>query len=164
MKTVGYKAMNEDMTYRGYQFEVGKIYTINNDKPLELCTDSGFHFCLILEDVFKYYDFDNCRIFEVETDSEVVEGINKSITKVITIKRELTQEDFSNYQFKDNQYNVYFKNYTDEELLKFKNDFMTTRKAVASKMRNLDLMFNTFKDDESWMVRREVVNKMENIF
>ena len=51
--TYGFKAMNADMTCRDYQFEIGKTYQINNEKPLKLCSDSGFHFCLNIEECYN---------------------------------------------------------------------------------------------------------------
>lgn len=165
MRTVGYKAMNMDMTCRGgYQFEVGKTYTVDNDKPLEICSDSGFHFCLNLENVFNFYDYNNCRLFEIETDSEVLTEGNKSITKKIKINRELTQEDLNKETFKNTLYTVYFKKMTDEELLKFKDDAdYEVREIVVDKMEDLDLMCNTFKNDTRYSVRVKVVEKMKDL-
>ena len=34
--TYGFKAMNMDMNCRGFQFEIGKTYQIDNEMPLEL--------------------------------------------------------------------------------------------------------------------------------
>lgn len=51
-KVKGYKAMNVDMTCRGYQFEIGK--TFHHKGKINPCV-SGFHFCEKLEDVFMYY-------------------------------------------------------------------------------------------------------------
>ena len=55
--TYGFKAMNPNMTCRNFQFELGKTYQINNEKPLNLCSEAGFHFCLNFEDVFDYYNW-----------------------------------------------------------------------------------------------------------
>ena len=52
--TYGFKAMDLDMTCRDFQFEAGKTYQIDNEMPLKLCSESGFHFCLNFEDVFNY--------------------------------------------------------------------------------------------------------------
>lgn len=48
----GYKVFNNDWTCNGFQYEVGQTYEMK-DKP-KLC-NQGFHFCLKLEDCFKYY-------------------------------------------------------------------------------------------------------------
>ena len=41
MSVFGYKAMNADMTCRGFKYEVGETYRISGNP--ELCR-SGFHF------------------------------------------------------------------------------------------------------------------------
>ena len=38
----GYKGFNQDLTCRGFQYEIGKTYEYNGE--IELCS-SGFHFC-----------------------------------------------------------------------------------------------------------------------
>ena len=91
--TFGFKAMNMDMTCLDFQFELGETYQIDNKMPLKLCSESGFHFCLNFEDVFNYYSWDISRIFKIKTESEVVTGTNKSITKEITILEEVTKQD-----------------------------------------------------------------------
>ena len=91
--TYGFKAMNADMTCRDYQFELGKTYQINNEKPLNLCSESGFHFCLNFEDVFDYYNWHSSRVFKIKTEAKVLTEDNKSITKEITILEEVTKQD-----------------------------------------------------------------------
>lgn len=62
----GYKATEADMTCRGYQYEIGKQYNIPDDEEVSECSN-GFHLCLKLEDVFKYYDIGrNHRYFKVK--------------------------------------------------------------------------------------------------
>lgn len=51
----GYKGFNSDLTCNGMQYEIGENYTYDGD--VALC-NSGYHFCLNLSDVFKYYSFD----------------------------------------------------------------------------------------------------------
>lgn len=54
------KGMNKNMMCRGFQFEVGKEYKIDHgDKPLELCSDTVFHFCDSLQKVHKFYKCDD---------------------------------------------------------------------------------------------------------
>ena len=53
---VGYKVFNPDWTCRGFKYEVGKTYEMEN-KPI-LCRQ-GFHYCVKLIDCFNYYRFDN---------------------------------------------------------------------------------------------------------
>ena len=91
--TFGFKAMKPNMTCRDYQFELGKTYQINNEKPLNLCSESGFHFCLNFEDVFDYYNWHSSRVFKIKTEEKVLTEDNKSITKEITILEEVTKQD-----------------------------------------------------------------------
>ena len=48
----GFKGMEKDMTCMGMQYEIGGKYV--HPGKVEECA-SGYHFCLKLEDVFKYY-------------------------------------------------------------------------------------------------------------
>lgn len=193
MKTIGYKLLDEEMfCYEdGYQFEIGETYTRDNDEPLELYTDNGFHFRLNLEDLFdrenyEYYD----NVYEVETESEILTKGNESITKSIKIVREITKDELSEYPFKNDLFKIHFHKLTDDELLKFKDDededvrievikqmkdlnlmyntfkddkSENVRTVLVEEMEDLDLIYNTFKDDESWAVRKKVVDKMDNI-
>ena len=52
-KITGYKAFNKDWTCKGFQYEVGKIYSMK-EKPK--CCNQGFHFCTNVADCFKHYD------------------------------------------------------------------------------------------------------------
>ena len=62
----GYKATEKDMTCRGYQYEMNKVFDISEDKPVEECKH-GFHMCLGMGDVRRYYDIGNShRFFEVK--------------------------------------------------------------------------------------------------
>lgn len=64
----GYKGMPDDMTCRGFKYEVGKTYETN--EPIDLCR-CGFHFCKNLVNVFGYYDRDDGnRFFEVEAENK----------------------------------------------------------------------------------------------
>lgn len=59
----GYKATDSNMTCKELQYNMGEIYTFDGDP--QVCK-TGFHFCLNLTDVFKYYDFNfNNRYFKV---------------------------------------------------------------------------------------------------
>ena len=190
--TYGYKAMNMDMTCRDFKFEVRKTYQIDNDKLLELCTNSGFHFCLNFEDVFNYYNWHSSRVFKIKTEAKVLTEDNKSITKEITILEEVTKQDIDFKKLKtDNAKNFYeiflegneeiifnkFKNNADWEVRKavvnklsdekliysFKDDKnWIIREAVVEKLSDENLIFDTFKDDEHWEVREAVVKKLSD--
>ena len=85
----GYKAMSKDMECRGFKFQVGETYTIN-DSPI-LC-QKGFHYCENPFDVYEYYDKSTdtliCEIEDLGSGTKK-EG-NKSATNKIKIVRLLT--------------------------------------------------------------------------
>lgn len=55
-KNMKIKGFDKDLKCRGFQFEVGKEYKIDtNGKPLELCSDTVFHYCDSLQKVHEYY-------------------------------------------------------------------------------------------------------------
>lgn len=79
------KGMDKDMRCRGFQFEIGKEYKIeNNGGGLKLCSDTVFHYCKSLQQVHKYYSCDDKtnRYFKIEILGEEI--TNKKNTKVIT--------------------------------------------------------------------------------
>ena len=49
-----YKVFNKDWTCNGFQYEVGKIYTMD-EEPI-MC-ERGFHACKKVSDCFSYYGF-----------------------------------------------------------------------------------------------------------
>lgn len=86
------KGMDRDMQCRGYQFEVGKEYKINSGgRPLELCSDTVFHYCKSLSQVHNYYDCnnENNRYFEIEVLGEEITGGEKCGSNHIKIVREI---------------------------------------------------------------------------
>ena len=85
MSERGYKAFEQDLTCRGFQYEVGKTYKI--DGEIALC-ESGFHFCKKPTDCFQYYDRFS-RLCEVEADGLIIHGNGKSACSMITIIREI---------------------------------------------------------------------------
>lgn len=64
----GFKGFNQDLTCRGFQYEIGKTYEYNG--KIELCS-SGFHFCRKLQDVYRFYDLKTSRICEIEADGKI---------------------------------------------------------------------------------------------
>lgn len=96
MAMKGYKVFNSDWTCRGFQYEIGKTYEID-DYPI-LC-ERGFHFCTNPADCFKYYNiWDDVKIAEVEAlgdireDDRLIEN-SKCCTNKIKIVRELSLEN-----------------------------------------------------------------------
>lgn len=99
-----YKAFNPDMTCRDFQYEIGKTYEIK-EEPV-MCA-RGFHACLNLETVFRYYSpYKKPILCEVEILGDVVHGRffdDKVVTNKIKIVRELTEDEVTKYaleQFK----------------------------------------------------------------
>lgn len=99
-----YKAFNPDMTCRGFQYEIGKTYEIQGE-PI-MCA-RGFHACLNLETVFRYYSpYKKPILYEVEVLGDVIHGRffdDKVVTNKIKIVRELTEDEVTKYaldQFK----------------------------------------------------------------
>ena len=86
----GYKGFNEDLTCRGFQYEIGKTYEYDGD--IELCR-SGFHFCRKLKDVHDFYDLKRSRICEIEADGKIDDDGVKSVCSRINIVRELSREE-----------------------------------------------------------------------
>ena len=89
------KGMDKDMRCRGFQFEVGKEYQIDTKgKPLELCSDTVFHYCKSLAQVYKFYDVrENNRFFVIEVLGEEVEDSEKCGSNHIRIVREILGEE-----------------------------------------------------------------------
>ena len=89
----GYKVFKSDWTCRGFQYEVGKTYEME-DEPI-ICKQ-GFHFCTDPKDCFRYYDFwGDIKIAEIEAlgdiDREYMDS--KCCTNKIKIIRELSLKD-----------------------------------------------------------------------
>ena len=52
MSFYAFKGFDKDLKCRGFQYEIGKTYTMP-EKP-KIC-ERGFHCCIKLSDVFRYY-------------------------------------------------------------------------------------------------------------
>src|SRR5574344_694303 len=100
----GYKMMESDMTCKGFQYEIGKEYTLKG--KLEIC-ESGFHFCENPFDCLYYYGSikGDKRLFLVEALGEVITEDNKSVTNKIKIIEEIKDiekffdENIDKYEF-----------------------------------------------------------------
>ncbi len=61
----GYKGTNSEMVCRDQQYEIGKTYVMPEGSEIEACK-SGFHLCLGIIEVFKYYSIGHGnRFFKV---------------------------------------------------------------------------------------------------
>ena len=104
----GYKAFNNDLTCRGYQYEIGKTYEMK-DKPI-LC-EKGFHFCENIADIFNYYNLNEkeTRVCEVEAlgDIEKDDEDSKRATNKIKIIREITWKELKE-KYKDKEAGGWF--------------------------------------------------------
>ena len=101
---IGYKAFDENLKCRGFQFEVGKTYETGKAKEdLRLCSDTVFHFCRELhriENVSDYY-ISKSRVCEVIAEGDIVTDGDKYGTNKLTILREIPREELNEY----NNYN-----------------------------------------------------------
>ena len=89
----GYKVFNPDWTCRGFQYNVGQVYEMD-EKPI--CCKRGFHFCKKASDCFQYYSFDpNNKVAEVEAlgDIDTNNDDSKCSTNKIHIIREITWQE-----------------------------------------------------------------------
>lgn len=92
------KGMDKNMRCRGFQFEIGKEYKIEtNGRPLELCSDTVFHYCKSLSQVHSYYNCRNeeNRYFEIEVLGEEVTDGDKCGSNHIKIVREIVGEELA---------------------------------------------------------------------
>ena len=97
---IGYKAFDENLKCRGFQFEVGKTYETKAKKEeLELCTDTVFHFCRELHriEAVSGYTIANSRVCEVISEGDIVTDGDKYGTNKITILREIPKEELKEY-------------------------------------------------------------------
>lgn len=62
----GYKGTDKDMKCKGYQYELGVQHDMPEGEEVQLCS-KGFHLCLNLRDVFRFYNVGNGnRFFKVK--------------------------------------------------------------------------------------------------
>lgn len=90
-----YKAFDENMQCRGFQYEVGKEYDMDGDIQ---CCKRGFHACKSPFEVWNYYDMLTSRFAEVEQSGKIStkDGTTKVCSSHIKIKAELKLADIIN--------------------------------------------------------------------
>ena len=97
---IGYKAFDENLQCRGFQFEVGKTYETGRAKEdLRLCSDTVFHFCRELHRIenVSNYRISKSRVCEVIAEGDVVTDGDKYGTNKLTILREIPHEELNEY-------------------------------------------------------------------
>lgn len=87
-QNVGFKATDEYMSCRKFQYEMNKVYT--HKGKLEPC-ESGFHLCKKLRDVYTYYPID-CRVFLVRYGEKYIQEKDKIVTDTIQFIREIDRK------------------------------------------------------------------------
>ena len=90
-----YKGFDKDLKCRGFQYEVGKEYVM--DEPISIC-NKGFHACESPLEVFDYYGMLDSRFCRVEQCGEIQRENNttKVCSSKIKLKAELKLSDMIN--------------------------------------------------------------------
>lgn len=83
MSIYGYKGFNKDLRCRGFQYEIGKTYEME-EEPI-LC-EKGFHFCEKLTDIASYYPFIKYDVnFGSDYGLKII-GFNKSSNRYCVVE------------------------------------------------------------------------------
>jgi hypothetical protein len=93
MKTIkAFKVFDSDLKCRGFQYEVGKSYSI---KEVPILCERGFHACKKVTDCFTYYSFDpKNKVAEVILSGIILgEDGDKQVAQKIKIVKEITWEE-----------------------------------------------------------------------
>ena len=92
---IAYKAFDKDMKCRGFQYEVGKEYEMDDNIK---CCERGFHACENPLEVWDYYDMLTSRFAEVMQSGRIdrENGRTKVCSSKIKIKAELKLADIIN--------------------------------------------------------------------
>ena len=89
----GYKAFDQYLTCRGFKYEIGKTYELEEGQTLEMCK-CGFHFCKNPIDVFGYYPpKETTLVGQIEALGEIKQEGTKYVTDKIKIVRVFTYEE-----------------------------------------------------------------------
>jgi hypothetical protein len=93
---LGYKGFKRDLTCRGFQYEIGKTYTMD-PQEIQLCS-KGFHFCQIPLDVLMYYDAEDNLYAMVKAEGNILHDTNKSVASQLTVIKLITREELTTSQ------------------------------------------------------------------
>ena len=152
---LGYKVFHENLNSRGFQYEIGKTYQID-EEPVP--GHRGFHACLVLDDVFKYCRpyRDTYRICKVDLAGTVAEGRHKVASNRITILEELDYKTTFDVHSKNIDHLAMLIQHGDDSQLDIlvNHPHTSVRCEVAKRGRPQDL--DILVHDKSWLVRREV--------
>jgi hypothetical protein len=102
MVVIGYKGFNRYLCSNPeiinsttiippFQYEVGKIYTMNSSE-IEVM-GKGFHFCLYPLDVLKYNNAPTDKYAIIEADDRIINSYYLSVTNNIKICKLITRDD-----------------------------------------------------------------------
>lgn len=151
-KIKGFKMTNNDMTCKGFQYEIGKEYHIEGE--ITPCKN-GFHFCKELINCLRYYNNINGdkRFFEVEAWGKVIDKEDKCVTNNIKFIREISIDEVFEYirKFKDNVnwYRISRKQKLSESFIREFKDKVNW--IYISKYQTLSENFiREFKDKVDW--------------
>ena len=88
---IGYKAFNKDLTCRGFRYEIGQTYSME-ESPVPC--ERGFHFCESIAETYNFYPTEDAtRICKVEALGEVAtDDEKKYCTNKIKILEEITED------------------------------------------------------------------------
>ena len=101
-----YKAFKADMTCRGFQYEIGQTYEM--DEEPRVC-HTGFHACHYIEDTLRFYlPYEKPIICEVELLGDIaydIKGIKMSTNKIRIVRKLTRQEmiDYTTYYYNNTQ-------------------------------------------------------------
>jgi len=88
-----YKVFNSDWACNGFQYEIGKTYSLKKGEILRIC-ETGFHACEKLVDCFNYYSFNpENKAAEVLILGDVEKNNDKLATNKIKILNEISWGD-----------------------------------------------------------------------
>lgn len=102
MKVLGIKGFDKDLKCRGFQYEIGKTYSMES-RP-KLC-DVGYHYSQELKDVYHHYpNKDGNRFCMVEILGDKDLGVGKCCTNKIKILKEVfpdKEEVFTEFEMEE---------------------------------------------------------------